>query len=255
MKNNNQVFDIFEREQAIYDSAMNYILELKAGSPVDLEAFETLTKEYGRILKQHRRINKMSDRATETLNTSKLALEDKVHIDALTNIYNRRYLDETLTQTITTLAHQGGDLSVMMLDIDYFKNYNDTYGHGEGDNCLKAVAKTIADSLDQEEEFAARYGGEEFSVVLPNTDEYGARLLAKRILENVRILRIPHNRYNEEGIVTLSIGVTSAHVHETDRSKDYLNRADIALYESKHSGRDRYTYIEFMEVNKNGFQF
>lgn len=247
MEKDIHAFDIFEREQTIYDSAVQHVLEIKAGALADPEAFEALTKEYGRILKQHRRINKMSDRATDTLNTSRLALEDKVHIDALTGIYNRRYLDETLTQEIATLARRGGNLSVLMLDIDFFKGYNDTYGHGEGDHCLRAVAKTITQSLRREGEFAARYGGEEFAAVLPNTDESGARIQAGRILENIRMLQMPHEKSDAAGIVTLSIGVTSARVKQMHSPAAYLKRADVALYQSKHYGRNCYTYIDFVE--------
>lgn len=243
MEKDVQNFDIFQREQAVYDSAVQQVLGIKAGAPVDPIAFEILTKEYGRILKQHRRINKMSDRATDTLNNSKLALEDKVHIDALTRIYNRRYLDETLAHIIPILAHHGGNLSVMMLDIDFFKGYNDTYGHGAGDDCLRAVAKTITQSLGIEGEFAARYGGEEFAAVLPNVDECDAKILAECILENIRMLQMPHDKNESAKIVTLSIGVTSAQVQQTHTPADYLKRADVALYESKHYGRNRYTYI------------
>lgn len=247
MEKDIQAFDIFEREQAVYDSAVQQVLEIKAGTPVDPGLFETLTKEYGRILKQHRRINKMSDRATETLNTSRLALEEQVHIDALTGIYNRRYLDETLAQTVAILAHRGGDLSVMMLDIDFFKRYNDTYGHSEGDKCLRAVAKAITESLTGEADFVARYGGEEFAAVLPNTDENGARILAKRILENIRALHIPHEKTDVAGMITLSIGVTSTQVLHPYSPDIYLKCADVALYESKHHGRNRYIYIDFAE--------
>lgn len=255
MKKNAEDFDIFEREQAIYDAVTQHVLEIKAGAPVNPEIFEMLTKEYGRILKQHRRINKMSDRATDNLNTSKLALEDQVYIDALTNVYNRRYLDETLAQTLTTLENRNGNLSVMMLDIDFFKRYNDTYGHVEGDDCLKNVAQTISESLKREGEFVARYGGEEFLAVLPNTDESGARILASHILENIRKLRIPHEKNEVIGIVTLSIGVTSARVHRSHSSSDYLKCVDVALYEAKQHGRNGYIYIDFEEGIKHEFQF
>lgn len=93
----------------------------------------------------------------------------------------------------------------------------------------------------------ARYGGEEFAAVLPNTDESGARILAKRILENIRALHIPHEKNDVAGIVTLSIGVTSTRVQHPYSPATYLKCADVALYQSKHHGRNRYIYIDFAE--------
>ena len=136
--------DIYEDEQQIYDGAIARVKAVNNGESYDFGDYANLAREYGKILKQLRRVTKISDRTAKTLNTSKHDLLDKVHFDVLTGIYNRRFLDENLTRLIKSISRSGGELSLLMMDIDYFKNYNDTYGHSEGDVCLKAVAKAIA---------------------------------------------------------------------------------------------------------------
>lgn len=239
------MMDLFEREQMIYDSAMCRVNELQNGGSSELEEFAALAKEYGRLLKQLRRVTKISDRTTVDLNASKLDLLDKVHYDALTGIYNRRYMEENLKRIVKSISRSGGILSVLMLDIDFFKKYNDTYGHSMGDECLKAVAKALNDSLQRADDFVARYGGEEFIVVLPNTDESGACFMADRMLENVRACDIPHKKNEAADCVTISIGVATSVVAHKQKGEDYIKRADEALYTSKKKGRNRYTFIDF----------
>jgi diguanylate cyclase (GGDEF)-like protein len=130
----------------------------------------------------------------------------------------------------------------MMIDIDFFKNYNDTYGHNEGDKCLRAVAKALTDGITRSDDFVARYGGEEFVVVLPNTEEGGARLIANKLLENVRDCKIPHTHSVTADHVTVSIGVTTGNVGHTQVGEEYVKRADEMLYKSKNSGRNRYNF-------------
>jgi diguanylate cyclase (GGDEF)-like protein len=134
-----------------------------------------------------------------------------------------------------------------MLDIDFFKKYNDTYGHSEGDICLKSIAKVLAASVMRPEDFAARYGGEEFVVVLPNTDENGARVMAEKILKDVRARGIPHIKNEAANCVTVSIGVTTALIDLTFDSDDYIKLAEEALCISKENGRNQYTYLAFEE--------
>ncbi|MCL2820494.1 MAG: GGDEF domain-containing protein [Oscillospiraceae bacterium] len=240
--------DLFAVEQEIYDTANDYSKRFANESMIEKSEYDSLVKEYGRLLKQLRRSTKVSDRTTMTLNTSKHDLLDKVHFDMLTGVYNRRFLDENLARIIKSISRSGGELSVLMMDIDYFKKYNDTYGHSEGDLCLKAVADAIAESLSRADDFVARYGGEEFTVILPDTGESGARLMADRILNNIRAKNIPHEKNEVAGCVTASIGVTTSEVHHTHSGDDYIKQADKALYMSKQNGRNRYTYNNFLEV-------
>jgi len=170
---------------------------------------------------------------------------DKIYYDALTGIYNRRFFDETINNIIKTLSRSGDTLSLMMIDIDFFKKYNDTYGHCEGDNCLKTVVKALSKRLVRGSDFIARYGGEEFVVVLPNTSENGARVVAERLLEDVRSCKILHEKSKIADYVTVSIGVTTGKVKHGHTGADYVKKADELLYRSKQNGRDRYTFEDF----------
>ncbi|MCL1958136.1 MAG: diguanylate cyclase [Spirochaetes bacterium] len=165
-------------------------------------------------------------------------------IDQLTGIYNRRYLDGSLKKIINSHSRTGGNLSVLMIDIDYFKKYNDAYGHEAGDGCLRAVASALSQSVSRDEDFVARYGGEEFAVVLPNTDENGARLIAERMLEKIRECNIPHKASDIADYVTISIGGATDVINHLHHGSDYIKAADKALYESKKNGRNRYTFLK-----------
>jgi len=167
-------------------------------------------------------------------------------IDQLTGIYNRRYLDGNLQKIIRLYSRTGSCLSVLMIDIDYFKKYNDTYGHEAGDDCLRAVADTISQCVIREDDFVARYGGEEFVAVLPNTDVNGAQLVAERMLKKVRECNIPHEASDIAEYVTISIGGTSDVINYLQHGSDFIKAADEGLYESKKNGRNRYTYKEFL---------
>jgi diguanylate cyclase (GGDEF)-like protein len=168
-------------------------------------------------------------------------------IDPLTGIYNRRYLDGSLKKIIRLHSRTGGYLSVLMIDIDYFKKYNDTYGHDAGDDCLGMVSGVLSQCVIRDEDFIARYGGEEFVIVLPNTDENGARLVAERILEKVRESNIPHGTSDIAAYVTVSIGGTTGIINHLQLGSDYIKAADKALYESKQNGRNRYTFRKLEE--------
>jgi len=240
-----EIHDILADEQRIYDEAAAKVEAVRSGAEFDFEDFVKLTEEYGNLLSEHRLTAMISDSTTIELYENNLDLSDKVYIDSLTGIYNRRYLEDSLKRITCSLKRSGDVLSVMMIDIDYFKKYNDTYGHSEGDICLKEVAETISMTLLRPDDFAARYGGEEFTVVLPYTDETGARFIAEKILKNIRELNIPHEKSEAADHVTISIGITATSVIFSKNIDDYFKKADIALYQSKQDGRNRYTYIDF----------
>jgi diguanylate cyclase (GGDEF)-like protein len=167
----------------------------------------------------------------------------KIYYDSLTGIYNRRYFDENIEHLISSLSRSNGSLSLLMADIDFFKMYNDTYGHQKGDECLKLVAEIIQKSITRSDDYVARYGGEEFVIVLPNTDEIGARMIAERIIHEVWNTNILHEGNIKQKRVTISIGVTTGEVkHNMFGAKDFIHRADDMLYESKRKGRNKYTF-------------
>jgi len=166
----------------------------------------------------------------------------KVYFDALTGIHNRRYFDKTMRRLISSLSRAGGTLSLMMIDVDYFKKYNDTYGHGMGDDCLIKVAEVLSNSVMRADDFVARYGGEEFVAVMPNTDKVGALAVAEKMLENIREAKIEHKASEVESFVTFSIGLTSGVVTQFHTSDSFVQKADEMLYKSKGDGRNRYTF-------------
>jgi len=239
--------DLFAVEQKVYDDAVLYAAELKNGVPFDPKKFEQFTEDYGKLLKQFRKLTIISDRTTLSLNTSKEYLLEKVYFDSLTGIYNRRFLEENMQRVIRTYSRSDSLLSVLMADIDYFKNYNDTYGHNKGDICLKNVAQALEKSLSRGSDFVARYGGEEFMILLPDTNENGALKIAEKLLKSVAALNIPHSDSAIADHVTISIGVTTGKVEHKQKNEEYFIRADEALYLSKNNGRNRYSFKTFKE--------
>ena len=169
-------------------------------------------------------------------------LED-AHIDTLTGLHNRRHMEKNLHLLVSQLSRSSGFLSVLMVDIDFFKAYNDTYGHDAGDKCLKAIADVLKESVNRAGDMVIRYGGEEFLVVLPSTDENGARIISEKLINNVRELKIPHKSSETFEYVTISIGATSGKVSHTDTWESYVLRADVALYKSKNNNRNTYTFL------------
>ena len=167
---------------------------------------------------------------------------EKIYYDALTGIYNRRYFDENLARLLKSLSRTDSSLSMMMVDIDRFKQFNDTYGHEKGDTCLKIIAETLSKTIVRDTDFVARYGGEEFAVVLPYTDRNGACIIAEKLLENIKRCNILHENSDVEKFVTISIGVTTGKINYVQCSSDYIKRADEMLYISKQGGRNRYTF-------------
>jgi len=236
--------DIYENEQRIYDKAQNRINEVHEGAQFEFEEYEEITKEYGKILRHLRRITPMTDSATADAHEKKFDISDKIHYDELTQIYNKRYVEDNLKHEVKTLVRScGGLLSVLMIDMDFFKKFNDTYGHSEGDACLKTIAKVIMASVKRPDDFAARYDDDKFVVVLPNTDENGARAIADRILANIRACGIPHKDNEAADCVTVSIGVTTAQVNFVCDGDQYIKLADEALRISKGNGRNQYAFL------------
>jgi diguanylate cyclase (GGDEF)-like protein len=173
----------------------------------------------------------------------------KANIDALTGIYNRRFMENSLDHIMGMLSRANGLLSVLLLDVDFFKKYNDTYGHDQGDICLKKVAQALASSMARAGDFTARYGGEEFVAVLPNTDEAGARVVAEKLLNNIRSLDVPHAGNAAAPYVTASVGVTTGKVTYLSKWDEFVKRADEALYMSKKNGRNQHTYLPIQVIN------
>ncbi|MFE8701445.1 PAS domain S-box protein [Cytobacillus sp. FJAT-54145] len=166
-------------------------------------------------------------------------LEELSKLDGLTGIPNRRFYDETLEKEWKRAARDGKPLSLIMLDIDKFKVYNDTYGHKQGDECLKMVAAALKTSTYRAGDFVARYGGEEFSIILPQTDEDGAYFIAETIRAKIETLEIPNINSTVKPIVTISVGLATVIPNDHQEPKQLIELADAALYDAKNSGRNQ----------------
>jgi diguanylate cyclase (GGDEF)-like protein len=159
--------------------------------------------------------------------------------DPLTGLFNRRYFDESLASELNRASRSGSAVSMLMVDIDHFKKYNDALGHPAGDACLKQVAEVLRRNAQRAGEFAARIGGEEFAVIASNLDAAGAQALAERILRDMAEMKIPHPA-TPLGHVTVSIGVSTLAGGADHTPQQLVDRADAALYRAKNEGRNRW---------------
>jgi diguanylate cyclase (GGDEF)-like protein len=166
-------------------------------------------------------------------------LEEMAYLDGLTHIANRRQFDERLQQEWCRMQRDNLPLSLIICDIDYFKQYNDAYGHSEGDGCLRQVAQAVYACARRASDLSARYGGEEFVALLPNTPDAGAVQVAKSIQQLVKSLRIPHIRSEVSHVVTLSFGIATMMPSNQNSPEELILRADRALYKAKQAGRDQ----------------
>jgi diguanylate cyclase (GGDEF)-like protein len=158
--------------------------------------------------------------------------------DGLTGVSNRRFFDQAISVEWRRARRHSNSIAMLMCDVDFFKLYNDTYGHQAGDDCLRKVAKAIRLNTERPSDIVARYGGEEFAVVLPETTIGGALMVAEKIRHAIRELNIPHES-SPAGMITMSIGIASAAPGFDNPPDDLIQAADKALYCAKREGRDR----------------
>ncbi|MEM6253096.1 MAG: PleD family two-component system response regulator [Cyanobacteria bacterium P01_D01_bin.156] len=166
-------------------------------------------------------------------------LERLVTVDGLTNIFNRRHFNNKLEQEWKRLRREKSPLGLILLDIDHFKAYNDTYGHPGGDQCLRQVAEIIKDAGRRPADIVARYGGEEFAMILPNTDLNGVVCVGQTVQERVSLAAIPHATSLVKAHVSVSIGLTTMVPGDLESPQVLIDQADKALYDAKANGRDR----------------
>ena len=168
----------------------------------------------------------------------RVKLERLVSVDGLTGIANRTALDERLPDAWETARREGQPLAVLMVDVDHFKAYNDTYGHLAGDRVLRHIARALEESAKRDNDLVARYGGEEFVVLLPGADRDGAQVIAARLLDAIDRLQIEHGGVQSKRL-TVSIGVASVVPIRPGDGSELVRRADTALYVAKSTGRNR----------------
>ena len=184
--------------------------------------------------------NKILRHLSDQLKLANQELRKLASIDSLTRLYNRRRFDESYKAEWCRMVREEKPLSVIMCDVDFFKAYNDTYGHPMGDRCLQNIAQAIRKACKRPADIVARYGGEEFIIALPDTDSAGAIYIAEKIRTELANLKLSHRKSPISSSVTLSLGIATQIPRETTSSAQLIDSADRALYAAKDRGRNRF---------------
>lgn len=188
---------------------------------------------------RERKLMRLVSARTEELAEANRVLQDLANSDGLTKIGNRRRFESFLTDEWHRAVRFRTPISLLLLDIDHFKLYNDTYGHQAGDDCLQVVARSLASAVKRPTDLVARFGGEEFAIVLGGTDAIGARQIADEVIATIKNLRIPHRSSETTNILTISIGISSMEANLESSHIELVREADKALYQAKANGRDQ----------------
>ena len=191
-----------------------------------------------RLLEEQAELLELKVKELIDLRNDNSRLENLSYHDGLTGIANRRSFDQYIEKAWKNSIRANSALSLIMIDIDSFKLYNDNYGHLKGDDCLINVAQTLAASIKRPMDFVARYGGEEFIFVLPDTDSEGALKVAHDIKKNIENMAIPHEFSIVSKYVTVSQGVVTTYPSMEDKLEEFIHKSDQAMYRSKELGRN-----------------
>lgn len=205
---------------------------------LNLGAIDYITKPFNKAIVKLRIKNYLNLKIKNDM------LEKLSMYDGLTNIRNRRFFDETFEKTFSEIKRDKKSLAVLMIDIDFFKPYNDNYGHGQGDETLRKVAKALEKTIKRASDFVARYGGEEFVILLKDINKDGVEAVANNLLNAVRELKITHEFSKIENYVTISIGASFYNSSSDITKLELLLKADETLYNVKNSGRNNFAILE-----------
>ncbi|WP_066360398.1 GGDEF domain-containing response regulator [Aliarcobacter cryaerophilus] len=205
---------------------------------LNLGAIDYITKPFNKAIVKLRIKNYLDLKIKNDM------LEKLSMYDGLTNIRNRRFFDETFEKTFNEIKRDKKSLAVLMIDIDFFKPYNDNYGHGQGDETLRKVAKALEKTIKRASDFVARYGGEEFVILLKDINKDGVEAVANNLLNAVRELKITHEFSKIENYVTISIGASFYNSSSDITKLELLLKADETLYSVKNSGRNNFAILE-----------
>lgn len=200
------------------------------------------SRSYLNLLQRDEAYRALRQSQQQLLETN-LELQRLTNSDGLTGLSNRRYFDEYLGAEWRRAQREQTQLALLMIDVDAFKAYNDTYGHVAGDEVLRRVAGVIRDNCARPADLPARFGGEEFSMILPATSAGGARLLAEKVRRAIESLQIPHNGSPPSGVVTISIGGAVIVPDETGDASRLVQAADTGLYQAKRNGRNQVVMV------------
>ncbi|MBI9092827.1 MAG: diguanylate cyclase [Desulfobacterium sp.] len=221
---------------AIYSGANAYLLKDENIEDTFVHAIEHAWDHYQLAREKHRLMIKLEEKNQE--------LERLSFLDGLTGISNRRYFDMMIEKEWRRAKRDKFPIAIAMIDIDYFKFYNDSYGHQAGDDCLKQVANALKEGMFRPGDLIARYGGEEFVAVMPQNGLKGAMVVAERMQQNIRQLALPHRKSDVSPHITVSIGLACMVPDQRSQTAQLIERADTCLYSAKDQGRNRICHSE-----------
>ncbi|MCF6219003.1 MAG: diguanylate cyclase [Gammaproteobacteria bacterium] len=234
-----------DKSQAFTNGANDYLVKL----PDKIELIARIRaqsksylaqKERDEAFQQMQKLQQELEESNQKLEESNMILQRLSTLDGLTGLANRRHFDETLAHEWKLATREKTPLSIILLDIDFFKKYNDNYGHQGGDDCLRTVSAAMNRAIRRPGDFIARYGGEEFVVILPNTHCKGAEVIAEEMRLFVENEKLPHEYSEVSDYVTISLGIAAMRPVAGDKPEALVGRADKALYKAKGSGRNCY---------------
>lgn len=231
--------NVFYQEEIILRNAQEVLKSGQIETEKDKMLYENLLHEYTNLLIQMKRVVKISDKIGGQLSSSLHSIDEMSKIDYLTNLYNRRYFDDLLEREWENAVKTGRSISALMMDVDRFKCYNDTYGHIAGDRTLQKITQAIQDALKKEFNIIARYGGEEFVVLMPDTNVAEAKAFGNKVRKLVKNLNIPVNEELGNEMVTISVGIAFNGDKSIKCARDLIDCADKALYRAKELGKNR----------------
>lgn len=203
------------------------------------DAIEIVTKSKDQVIEWNKKLEETVEQRTRELIESNNKLEAISNLDGLTGLFNRRYFDIVLSTEWNRAQRNESHMALMIGDVDWFKEFNDIYGHQAGDECLRLVAKVFQENAQRESDLVARFGGDEFVAIIPVVKEEQVISFAERLVQGVRDLNLPHSGSNF-GNVTISIGIAVTIPKVKQKAEDLFRDADIALYLAKDKGRNQY---------------
>lgn len=242
---------LLEADSELDFAAFSHRVKKKDGSYIWIETNARTIRKHSRKLEG---IVAVSRDITERLEKEKRLHEANVmlryisNMDGLTGIANRRYFDEKLQEEWNRLKRKSNPFSAIMIDIDFFKKFNDFNGHQAGDECLRQIASVLKNTVKRPGDFAARYGGEEFVILLPETDKEGAAHVAQLLQANVKNLNIPYISTEKEPIVSISVGSATLIPNEKTKPEDLIKLADTELYIAKESRQNQFNFNQLSHL-------
>ena len=241
--------DTADKLRAFQAGGQDYI-----DKPFQAEEVLARVESHLKLLRMRKRLEEQNEqlrveiegrkKAQQALAVANSELEMLANLDGLTKVANRRVFDSALDREWRRAKRQGISIALALCDIDYFKRFNDAYGHQAGDDCLRRIAETIQNVLKRQSDLLARYGGEEFALILPDTNIDGGGHIAREMVRAVADAAVPHRDSDAAEMVTISVGVAAVRPSPDIAPSDLLARADAALYRAKNKGRNQVEVAE-----------